>query len=157
MARFLQRLDKKRNKQHMAAGGIMAMRWNRHEKVLLKIVPVSILDDDNNSSTMFSNDLADTEGYCLLYHSNDDITDVFPFPVFREKKMNVREIHSRKPQLYRTRVSEEFKEAKHLVIQVGVPVDREQYINRLGRTGREGTGGEGILLLADWEEYFLED
>ncbi|KAI3787602.1 hypothetical protein L1987_42187 [Smallanthus sonchifolius] len=91
-------------------------------------------------------------------------------------KMNVREIHSRKPQLYRTRVSEEFKEEKQLilvtsdvsargmnypdvslVIQVGVPVDREQYINRLGRTGREGKGGEGILLLAPWEEYFLEE
>ncbi|KAK9076703.1 hypothetical protein SSX86_005037 [Deinandra increscens subsp. villosa] len=98
------------------------------------------------------------------------------FSLLREMKMNVREIHSRKPQLYRTRVSEEFKEEKQLilitsdvsargmnypdvslVIQVGVPVDREQYINRLGRTGREGKGGEGILLLAPWEEYFLEE
>ncbi|KAI3507923.1 hypothetical protein L1887_22920 [Cichorium endivia] len=32
---------------------------------LLQIVPVSILDDDNNSSAMFSNDLADTEGSLL--------------------------------------------------------------------------------------------
>ncbi|KAK1409047.1 hypothetical protein QVD17_41319 [Tagetes erecta] len=98
------------------------------------------------------------------------------FSLLREMKMNVREIHSRKPQLYRTRVSEEFKEEKQLilitsdvsargmnypdvtlVIQVGVPVDREQYINRLGRTGREGKGGEGMLLLAPWEEYFLEE
>ncbi|XP_076937927.1 putative DEAD-box ATP-dependent RNA helicase 48 [Bidens hawaiensis] len=97
------------------------------------------------------------------------------FSLLREMKMNVRELHSRKPQLYRTRVSEEFKEEKQLilitsdvlsrgmnypdvslVIQVGVPVDREQYINRLGRTGREGKDGEGILLLAPWEEYFLE-
>lgn len=98
------------------------------------------------------------------------------FSLLHEMKMNVREIHSRKPQIYRTRVSEEFKEAKRLilitsdvsargmnypdvslVIQVGVPVDREQYINRLGRTGREGKGGEGILLLAPWEEYFLDE
>ncbi|KAJ0913842.1 putative RNA helicase [Helianthus annuus] len=98
------------------------------------------------------------------------------FSLLREMKMNVREIHSRKPQLYRTRVSEEFKQENQLilitsdvssrgmnypdvslVIQVGVPVDREQYINRLGRTGREGKGGEGILLLAPWEEYFLQD
>ncbi|XP_076897637.1 putative DEAD-box ATP-dependent RNA helicase 48 [Bidens hawaiensis] len=97
------------------------------------------------------------------------------FSLLREMKMNVRELHSRKPQLYRTRVSEEFKEEKQLilitsdvssrgmnypdvslVIQVGVPVDREQYINRLGRTGREGKDGEGILLLAPWEQYFLE-
>ncbi|KAK1409027.1 hypothetical protein QVD17_41277 [Tagetes erecta] len=41
-----------------------------------------------------------------------------------------------------------WNELSCLVIQVGVPVDREQYINRLGRTGREGKGGEGMLLLA---------
>lgn len=41
--------------------------------------------------------------------------------------------------------------------QVGIPTDREQYIHRLGRTGREGKEGEGILLLAPWEEYFLHE
>ncbi|KAK9927262.1 hypothetical protein M0R45_024454 [Rubus argutus] len=96
--------------------------------------------------------------------------------LLREMKMNVREIHSRKPQLYRTRISEEFKESKQLilvtsdvsahgmnypdvtlVIQVGIPSDREQYIHRLGRTGRGEKEGEGILLLAPWEEYFLDE
>lgn len=42
------------------------------------------------------------------------------------------------------------------VYQVGIPVDREQYIHRLGRTGREGKEGEGILFLAPWEQYFLD-
>ncbi|KAM7531293.1 hypothetical protein LguiB_034703 [Lonicera macranthoides] len=98
------------------------------------------------------------------------------FTLLREMKLNVREIHSRKPQLYRTRVSDEFKESKRLilitsdvsargmnypdvtlVIQVGIPSDRGQYIHRLGRTGREGKEGEGILLLAPWEEHFLDD
>ncbi|KAI3517393.1 hypothetical protein L1887_16607 [Cichorium endivia] len=32
---------------------------------LLQIVPISILDDDDNSSAMFSNDLVDTEGSLL--------------------------------------------------------------------------------------------
>lgn len=91
-----------------------------------------------------------------------------------ELKLNVREIHSRKPQSYRTRISKEFKESKGLilvssdvsargvdypnvtlVVQLGVPTDREQYIHRLGRTGRRGNEGTGILLLAPWEEYFL--
>lgn len=40
---------------------------------------------------------------------------------------------------------------------MGVPSDREQYIHRLGRTGREGKGGEGILMLAPCEEYFLNE
>ncbi|KAK3130530.1 hypothetical protein QOZ80_6BG0494720 [Eleusine coracana subsp. coracana] len=93
-----------------------------------------------------------------------------------ELKLNVREIHSRKPQSYRTRISKEFKESKGLilvssdvsargidypnvtlVVQLGVPSDREQYIHRLGRTGRKGNEGAGILLLAPWEEYFLRD
>ncbi|CAM8935610.1 unnamed protein product [Rhodiola kirilowii] len=89
-------------------------------------------------------------------------------------RMNVREIHSRKPQSYRTRISDEFRKSKglilvtsdvsargvdypdvSLVIQVGLPADRQQYIHRLGRTGRKGKQGQGILLLAPWEEFFL--
>ncbi|WZY74579.1 hypothetical protein YC2023_020963 [Brassica napus] len=88
--------------------------------------------------------------------------------------LNVREIHSRKPQGYRTRVSDEFRKSKSiilvtsdvssrgldypdvsLVVQMGLPSDRKQYIHRLGRTGREDKEGEGVLLLAPWEEYFL--
>ncbi|CAL1398654.1 unnamed protein product [Linum trigynum] len=91
-----------------------------------------------------------------------------------ELKLNVREIHSRKAQNYRTRVSDEFRKSKGLilvtsdvsargvdypdvtlVIQVGLPAGREQYIHRLGRTGRKGKEGQGILLLAPWEEFFL--
>lgn len=33
-----------------------------------------------------------------------------------ELKLNVREIHSRKPQSYRTRVSKEFRESKGLIL-----------------------------------------
>lgn len=38
---------------------------------------------------------------------------------------------------------------------MGLPADNKQYIHRLGRTGRKGKEGEGILLLAPWEEFFL--
>ncbi|CAN4108404.1 unnamed protein product [Withania somnifera] len=91
-----------------------------------------------------------------------------------ELNLNVREIHSRKPQSYRTRVSDEFRKSTGLilvssdvsargvdypdvtlVVQIGVPADRQQYIHRLGRTGRKGKEGQGILLLAPWEEFFL--
>lgn len=40
-------------------------------------------------------------------------------------------------------------------MKMGLPADRQQYIHRLGRTGRKGKEGEGILLLAPWEEFFL--
>ena len=41
------------------------------------------------------------------------------------------------------------------VIQVGMPDSRETYIHRLGRTGRAGREGEGILILSEVEESFL--
>ncbi|KAK2634136.1 hypothetical protein Ddye_028928 [Dipteronia dyeriana] len=111
----------------------------------------------------------------VVFCSTGMVTSLL-YLLLREMNMNVREIHSRKPQLYRTHVSDEFRESKRLilitsdvsargmnypdvtlVVQVGIPFDREQYIHRLGRTGREGKEGEGILLLAPWEEYFLGD
>ncbi|CAA6662662.1 unnamed protein product [Spirodela intermedia] len=82
------------------------------------------------------------------------------FALLHNLKMNAREMHSRKPQLYRTRISDEFRESKRLILvtsDMGVPCDREQYIHRLGRTGREGKNGRGIMLLAPWEEYFLDE
>ena len=36
-----------------------------------------------------------------------------------------------------------------------MPSGREQYIHRLGRTGRKGKEGQGILMLAPWEVCFL--
>ncbi|KAK4487328.1 hypothetical protein RD792_006059, partial [Penstemon davidsonii] len=96
--------------------------------------------------------------------------------LFREMKLNVREIHSEKPPLYRTRISNEFKESKglilitsdasaqgmnypdvSLVIQVGIPSDRGQYIHRLERTGCQGKEGERVLVLAPWEQYFVDE
>lgn len=38
------------------------------------------------------------------------------YTLLREMKLNVREIHARKPQLHRTRVSDEFKESKRLIL-----------------------------------------
>lgn len=43
------------------------------------------------------------------------------------------------------------------MIQFGMPESREQYIHRLGRTGRGGTTGRGWLVLSEWESLFLEE
>jgi len=86
------------------------------------------------------------------------------------------ELHSKKSQGYRNRVSDEFRKAttgvlftsdvsargvdypnvSH-VIQFGMPESREQYIHRLGRTGRGGSNGKGWLVLQDWEAAFLKE
>ncbi|KAI5058196.1 hypothetical protein GOP47_0026366 [Adiantum capillus-veneris] len=100
----------------------------------------------------------------------------FMFNLFKRLGFNSREIHSRKSQNQRNQVSEEFRRSKggivlftsdvsargvdypdvSLVIQIGAPSDVEQYIHRLGRTGRAGKDGEGLLVLAPWEAYFLK-
>ncbi|KAG1361279.1 DEAD-box ATP-dependent RNA helicase 48 [Cocos nucifera] len=114
--------------------------------------------------------------YKVIVFCTTAMVTAFMYVLLRDLKMNVREMHSRKPQLYRSRISEEFRESKNiilvtsdvsargvnypdvtLVIQVGIPSAREQYIHRLGRTGRVGKAGKGILLLAPWEEYFMDD
>jgi len=90
--------------------------------------------------------------------------------------IDVIEIHSKKSQGYRNKASEKFRTAKRgalftsdvsargvdypdvtSVIQVGLPENREQYIHRLGRTGRAGKEGEGILVLAPFEAKFVHE
>jgi len=84
------------------------------------------------------------------------------------------EIHSRKNQNQRTKISEQFRTMSQgilcssdvsargmdypdvtFVLQVGAPSDKAQYLHRLGRTARAGKQGSGMLLLCDWENYFL--
>lgn len=118
--------------------------------------------------------IADDVNYKVLVFCTTAMITRLVADLLGELNLNVREIHSRKPQSYRTRVSDEFRKSKGLilvtsdvsargvdypdvtlVIQMGLPSDREQYIHRLGRTGRKGKEGQGVLLLAPWEEFFL--
>ena len=88
--------------------------------------------------------------------------------------IKVFEIHSRKSQAARTKAADQFRASKSavmmssdvtargmdfpdvtFVIQIGLPSSREQYVHRLGRTGRAGKSGEGLLILADFEKYIL--
>jgi ATP-dependent RNA helicase MSS116, mitochondrial len=44
-----------------------------------------------------------------------------------------------------------------LVIQMGLPSDKSQYVHRLGRTARAGKGGSGVLVLNTYEKSFLRE
>merc|ERR1711966_297149 len=95
--------------------------------------------------------------------------------MFNAAGVDVHEIHSRKSQGHRTKAADTFRSQQKgivfssdvlargldfpdvtAVIQVGVPSGRDQYIHRLGRTGRAGKSGGCILLLHDFEQYFLK-
>ncbi|KAG0006832.1 hypothetical protein BGZ65_003081 [Modicella reniformis] len=84
-------------------------------------------------------------------------------------------LHSKKSQDARTRTSERFRRTKgavmftsdvsargvdypdvSLILQVGIPSSKEQYIHRIGRTGRAGKTGEGLLIMSPVEESFLD-
>lgn len=86
------------------------------------------------------------------------------------------ELHSKKSQGYRNKASDKFRKAKCAVLftsdvsargvdypdvtdvlQFGLPESREQYIHRLGRTGRAGKTGKGLLILAPFESKFVSD
>ncbi|KAK4476347.1 hypothetical protein RD792_015496 [Penstemon davidsonii] len=126
--------------------------------------------------TMLKDHIADDVNYKILVFCTTAMVTRLVASLLGELNLNVREIHSRKPQSYRTRISDEFRKSKGLilvtsdvsargvdypdvtlVIQIGVPADRQQYIHRLGRTGRKGKEGQGILMLAPWEEFFLSN
>lgn len=95
------------------------------------------------------------------------------------EQTQVYEIHSKLEQRRRSKASDAFRQdttgASVLVtsdvsargvdypgvtrvIQVGIPGTAEQYIHRVGRTGRGGsTGGQGDLVLLPWESKFLNE
>jgi ATP-dependent RNA helicase MSS116 len=79
-------------------------------------------------------------------------------------------MHGKLTQVQRTRVSEKFRNAESAllissdvtargmdfpnvthVIQVGLPPNRDQYIHRLGRTGRAGKEGNGYIMVTELE------
>jgi len=96
--------------------------------------------------------------------------------LFRQMDLGtpVFEIHSKKSQPQRSSTSEQFRlcpsgilfssdvSARGMdypdvtfVLQMGNPPDRAQYLHRLGRTARAGREGAGLLLLCDYESYWL--
>lgn len=92
------------------------------------------------------------------------------------QRTSVYEIHSKLDQNKRTRASDKFRKEQRpavlvtsdvsargvdypgvtRVIQLGVPSSTEQYIHRVGRTGRAGKEGRGDLVLFPFESGFLD-
>ena len=96
--------------------------------------------------------------------------------VFRNQlPIQVYELQSRLNQANRTRTTEAFKTASSgimfatdvigrgmdfpdvtCVIQVGLPMNGDQYVHRVGRTARAGKDGRAVILLTQAESFFLK-
>ncbi|KAL2132734.1 hypothetical protein VTI74DRAFT_3444 [Chaetomium olivicolor] len=91
-------------------------------------------------------------------------------------KLPVFQMQSRMSQAQRTRTVAEFKDAErgllfasdvvgrgmdfpdiNLVVQIGVPSEKEQYVHRVGRTGRAGKVGQAVIILAPEEMWFVRN
>lgn len=90
-------------------------------------------------------------------------------------RLPVFQMHSRMSQPARNRTVEDFKVAKSgvmfasdvvgrgmdfpdigLVVQIGLPSDSEQYVHRVGRTGRAGKLGRAVMILIPEEMRFVQ-
>lgn len=96
--------------------------------------------------------------------------------MFRAQSGNlgIYELHSRMSQPARIKTTDAFKEAASglmfatdvigrgmdfpnvtCVIQVGLPMNGEQYVHRVGRTARVDKEGRAVILLTEAEKFFL--
>ncbi|KAF3791889.1 DEAD-box ATP-dependent RNA helicase 48 [Nymphaea thermarum] len=163
-------------KDHVYIDTVGLGRQETHAKVSQSYIVASHEDHFQIVPCILMDHIKEEPDYKVIVFCGTAMVTSLMYHLLLGLKMHVKEIHSRKPQLYRTRISDEFRESKRLilvssdvsargmdypdvtlVVQVGIPSDREQYIHRLGRTGREGKDGKGVLLLAPWEEYFLDE
>lgn len=104
-----------------------------------------------------------TEVFNILARSHKDLPQVL-------------DIHSKKTQAQRTAAAGQFRRATSAillssdvtargmdfpnvshVIQVGVPPSREQYIHRIGRTGRANKSGQGWLIVPEKDMHMARD
>ncbi|KAI8905218.1 P-loop containing nucleoside triphosphate hydrolase protein [Gorgonomyces haynaldii] len=95
--------------------------------------------------------------------------------LFTSMGLDSMQLHSQLSQPVRTKISDRFRKARSailltsdvsargvdypnvsLVVSFGMPQSRDQYIHRIGRTGRAGNEGEALLILSPFEKRFLE-
>eukprot|EP00252_Welwitschia_mirabilis_P026185 TRINITY_DN8473_c0_g2_i2.p1 TRINITY_DN8473_c0_g2~~TRINITY_DN8473_c0_g2_i2.p1 ORF type:complete len:502 (+),score=86.63 TRINITY_DN8473_c0_g2_i2:35-1507(+) len=96
--------------------------------------------------------------------------------IFSRFNINVKELHSQKCRTNHACLLDELRIAKNiillatdvsarrldcpdvtLVVQMGMPRDRRQYIYRLSRARCQDKIGESVLLITPWEEGFLSE
>ena len=118
--------------------------------------------------------LATPKAKIIVFFSTTKMTAYMSEVFLNFGDMNVMQIHSKLSQTQRMRISDRFRASYSsvlftsdvsargvdypgvtLVVQYGIPSNREQYIHRIGRTGRAGREGQGILMVSPFEQHFI--
>lgn len=138
-----------------------------HLQVVLSLIISQQLKNKDSKIIVFLPTTKLTMLYSALFKV---LRRLYPNPAFQQF-----DIHSQRSQESRSKVSNAFRTANagsvlftsdvsargvdypgvSLVIQVGAAGSRDLYIHRVGRTGRAGLTGEGVLILQPFEEGFL--
>ncbi|GFZ47673.1 hypothetical protein JCM24511_05420 [Saitozyma sp. JCM 24511] len=134
---------------------------------VLRILAQDLIQKPDSKSIVFLNTTKQTMLFATLLR---ELNDLLP------SRMAVHEIHSKLDQRQRSRASERFRRDRMpsvlvtsdvsargvdypgvtRVIQIGIPSTPEQYIHRVGRTGRAGGAGRGDLVLLPWEGDYVK-
>lgn len=109
----------------------------------------------------------------MFCRTKDNVEAAFTY--FNDKGYSVDKIHGDMLQKDRTKKMNEFKEGKFRiliatdiaargidvdnithVINIDIPVEKEAYVHRIGRTGRAGTTGKSITFITSYENKYLD-
>jgi len=146
--------------------------WTGSMEVLLNLMTTDRNDDHNRQSTKKK------KNKIIVFFEMTRLAQLYS--KFLSLRLGyttgVWEIHGKMHQRERTIVARRFRNASQgilltsdvsargvdypdvsHVIQIGQPKDRETYIHRLGRTGRAGKLGKGLLILPEFEGDFVEE
>ena len=153
---------------------------NTHKRVKQFLVTVPTMNDLTPSLvSVVKNEvaLAQSEFKAIVFAPTAVLSDLYSHVLAQViTDIPVLTMHSRMSQSKRISTTNEFRVAKRAiciatdviargmdfplvthVVQVGLPMDRESYIHRLGRTARADASGQGIFILSEPEKSFLRE
>ncbi|MGG7096390.1 DEAD/DEAH box helicase [Clostridium sardiniense] len=141
------------------------------DKITHELVKVEGKDKLNKANEILLKEGPETA--IMFCRTKDNVEAVFKY--FKDKGYSVDKIHGDMLQKDRTKKMNEFKEGKFRiliatdiaargidvdnithVINIDIPVEKEAYVHRIGRTGRAGTSGKSITFITPYENKYLD-
>ncbi|MBY0756246.1 DEAD/DEAH box helicase [Clostridium sardiniense] len=141
------------------------------DKITHELVKVEGKDKLNKANEILLKEGPETA--IMFCRTKDNVEAAFKY--FKDKGYSVDKIHGDMLQKDRTKKMNEFKEGKFRiliatdiaargidvdnithVINIDIPVEKEAYVHRIGRTGRAGTSGKSITFITPYENKYLD-
>lgn len=141
------------------------------DKITHRLIKVEVKDKLSKANDILLKEGPETA--IMFCRTKDNVETAFKY--FKDKGYSVDKIHGDMLQKDRTKKMNEFKEGKFRiliatdiaargidvdnithVINIDIPVEKEAYVHRIGRTGRAGTSGKSITFMTPYEDKYLD-